>query len=292
MKHISPYLWFNNEAEAAVELYTSTFPESRVDSVSRYRDSGAEASGMSVGSVLSMEFEIGGQHMVAINGGPYYSFSPAVSFFVYCKTAAELDRIWERLSPGGSVLMELGQYPYSERYGWLVDRFGVSWQLMLSSERPLIVPCLLFTREHYGQAEPAIDFYTSTLPASAVEILERQEDGKILFSSFSLHNQRFVAMESDLDHEFTFTPAISFLIECDTQAEVDRYWEAFGEGGTTMPCGWLTDRFGVTWQIVPAELFDLINNEDTVKAERAMQAMLKMQKIDLSEIRRAFDSAE
>lgn len=288
MKHIIPYLWFDHQAETAVELYTSVFPGSRSGSVTHFSASSAEASGMPAGSVLSVAFELGGQPMVAINGGPYYQFSPATSFFVNCTTVAELDRIWEALLPGGSVLMELGKYAFSERYGWIEDRFGVSWQIMLSSEQPLIVPCLLFTHKRYGQAESAINFYTAALPASAIEAIERLEDGKILYSSFTLHGQRFVAMESNADHAFTFTPAISFLVECETQAEVDRLWEAFG-GGVYMPCGWLTDRFGVTWQIVPAELFGLIGHEDAAKAERAMQAMLKMQKIDLAEIRRAFN---
>jgi predicted 3-demethylubiquinone-9 3-methyltransferase (glyoxalase superfamily) len=289
MKNIIPNLWFNDQAETAAELYTSIFPASHIDSVSRYRESGAQASGMPAGSVLSVSFELDGQPMAAINGGPYYKFSPAISFFINCRTVNELDQIWALLLPGGSVLMELGQYPFSERYGWLTDRFGVSWQLMLSSEQTRIVPCLLFTRERYGQAEEAINFYTAALPDSAIEAIERLEDGKVLYSAFTLHGQRFTAMESDLDHAFTFTPAISFLITCESQEEVDRLWETFGEGGLYMPCGWLTDRFGVTWQIDPAELFDLINNEDTVKAERAMQAMLKMHKIDLAELRRAFN---
>lgn len=287
MKRIIPYLWFNDQAETAAELYTSIFPDSCIDSVSRYHESGAEVSGMPAGSVLSVSFELGGQTMVALNGGPYYSFSPAVSFFVNCKTAEELDNIWERLLPGGSVLMELGKYPYSERYGWLTDRFGVSWQLMLSSEQPLLVPNLLFTGERYGQAEQAINFYTALLPSSAIDVIERQEDGKVLYSAFTLHGQRFTAMESDLEHNFTFTPAISFLLECDTQEEIDRLWEALGESGEYMDCGWVTDRFGVTWQVVPVELFDLINDEDVTKAERAMQAMLMMKKIDLAELRRA-----
>jgi len=289
MKRIIPYLWFNDQAETAAELYTSIFPASRIDSVSRYHESGAEVSGMPAGSVLSVAFELGGLTMVALNGGPYYNFSPAISFFVNCKTAEELDQIWERLLPGGEVLMELGSYPYSERYGWLTDRFGVSWQLMLSSEQPLIVPCLLYTQEHYGQAEPALNFYVSEIPSSNVDVIERKDDGKVLYSAFNLHSQRFTAMESELDHAFTFTPAISFLLECDTQQEVDHFWEAFGAGGEYMPCGWLTDRFGVTWQIVPAELFDLINDYDPVRSERAMQAMLKMQKIDLAALQRAFN---
>lgn len=289
MKHIIPYLWFNDQAETAAELYTSVFPGSRIDSISRYRESGAEVSGMPAGSVLSVSFELGGLPMVALNGGPYYNFTPAISFFVNCKTAEEVDAIWERLLPGGSVLMELGKYPFSEHYGWLADRFGVSWQLMLSSEQPLIVPNLLFTGERYGQAEPAINFYTATLPASATEVIERLEDGKVLYAAFTLHGQRFTAMESNLDHAFTFSPAISFLAECDTQDEVDRFWDILGQGGEYMDCGWLTDRFGVTWQVVPSELFDLINSEDTAKAERAMQAMLKMKKIDIAALRRAFN---
>lgn len=287
MKSILPYLWFNNQAEAAVDFYTAIFPDSKINSVSLYRSDGAEASGQPEGSVMSISFDLAGLSMVALNGGPYYNFTPAVSFFVNCSTAEELDRIWTSLSAGGSVLMELGSYPFSERYGWLADQYGVSWQLMLSSESQMIVPSLMFSGDRYGQAEPAINLYTAAIPGSAIRVLERQPDGKVLYSSFMLHGQLFTAMENDFEHGFTFTPAISFLLECESQEEVDRLWDEMTAGGEIVQCGWIVDRFGVSWQIVPAELFTLLQDEDAEKAARVMQAMLQMKKIDVAALRAA-----
>lgn len=287
MKNIIPYLWFDNQAGDAAEFYTQVFPDSRILSTSRFREANAAVAGQTAGSVMSVSFTLSGLEMVALNGGPYYSFTPAISFFVHCRDNEEFDRIWDKLFTDGQILMERGQYPFSEQYGWLIDRFGVSWQIMLSAEPVKIVPSLLFTNPRYGQAEPAINLYTATIPESGVRLIERQPDGKVLYASFTLHGQLFTAMESDLDHKFTFTPAISFLLNCDSQAEVDQLWDELTAGGVIEQCGWIQDRFGVSWQIVPGELFDLIQDEDPVKAERAMLAMLQMKKIDLEKLRQA-----
>lgn len=292
MKNIMPYLWFDGKAVEAAEFYTQVFGNSRIISVSRYHESNAAVSGQVEGSVMSVNFELAGLSMVALNGGPIYSFTPAVSFFIHCRSVEELDATWQKLVPDGNILMELGSYPFSERYGWLSDRFGVSWQLMLSSEDQKIVPCLLFTGNQFGHASAAIDLYTSAIPASSIQTLERQPDGSVLYSAFTLDGQLFTAMESNLDHGFTFTPAISFLLNCDSEAELDRVWNKLTAGGVIEQCGWIQDRFGVSWQIVPHELFDMIQDQDLVKAERAMQAMLQMKKIDLTALRKAYEGEE
>lgn len=120
MQKISPFLWFDDQAEEAANFYVSVFEKSRIVSVARYGDEGAKAAGRPKGSVMTVAFELDGQKFTALNGGPVFKFSPAISFVVDCKTQEEVDRLWEKLSQGG----EPGQC------GWLKDKYGVSWQIV------------------------------------------------------------------------------------------------------------------------------------------------------------------
>lgn len=288
MKPIVPYLWFDHQAEAAVDLYTHTFLHSHVVSNSLYTASGAEVSGRLEDSLLSIEFVIAGQPMVALNGGPVYAFTPANSFYVHCAFAEEVDRIYEKLSAGGEVLMELGQYPFSPRYAWVQDPFGVNWQIMQSDQPTQIVPGFLFTGPHIGQAESAIRHYIATIPHSNLQALEKGPDGLVQYATFTLNGQTFAATESNFDHGFDFSPAISLLLSCETEAEFESIWTSFTDETTDPQCGWVTDRFGITWQIVPEALFALINCDDGDRRERVLKAMYPMKKIDLAVLKQAF----
>lgn len=289
MSKIAPFLWFDNNAKAAVDFYVSAFTNATIHNVARYPEGGRGTPG----SVMTIAFEIEGMHFTALNGGTYASFSPAISFFVHSASREEIDTLWEKLSTGGNVLMPLDSYPYSERFGWLEDQFGVSWQLMLGSHTQKIVPCLLFVGDQFGNAEPAMQHYISLFADSGITQIQRSKaedgsDGGVQYGSFTLQGQEFVAMESDWEHAFTFTPAISFFVTCDGQAEVDRLWDSLGDGGEIQQCGWLRDRYGVTWQIIPSILMDLMQDEDPEKAARVNEAMLKMTKIDVPTLQAAY----
>ena len=156
MQKIIPFLWFDTQAEEAANFYVSLFKNSKIGNVARYDKESAEASGRPEGSVMTISFELDGYELSALNGGPLFSFTPAVSFFVGCKMREELDTLWSRLAEGGKVLMPLDAYPFSERYGWIEDKFGVSWQLILSDVPQHIRPCLLFVGDRYGKAEEAM----------------------------------------------------------------------------------------------------------------------------------------
>ena len=117
---IAPHLWFDSSAEEAAKFYTSIFKNSRIMHVARYGDAGAKVSGRPKGSVMSVVFELEGQRFMAINGGPIFKFSPAISFMVNCDTQQELDGIWNKLTEGGEI----------EQCGWLRDKYGVSWQIV------------------------------------------------------------------------------------------------------------------------------------------------------------------
>ncbi len=243
---------------------------------------------------MTVEFQLAGQKFIALNGGPEYHFTPAISFFVSCDTGAEIDTLWEHLSDGGEILMPLDRYPFSEKFGWLNDKYGVSWQLILGGPAQKITPFLMFVGEQNGKAEEAIEFYRSLFDNSSLIHVERYDEnqpgteGTVSHASFSLAGQGFMAMDSNLEHDFTFTEAISFFVDCETQAEVDALWEKFTAGGEEGPCGWLKDRFGVSWQIIPKALMEMLSDEDPEKAERVTQAMLQMKKIDVEGLRKAY----
>jgi predicted 3-demethylubiquinone-9 3-methyltransferase (glyoxalase superfamily) len=192
--------------------------------------------------------------------------------------------------------MAPGKYPWSERYGWIKDRFGVSWQVMTTREPPpaTIVPCLMFAEEQHGRAEEAMRAYTRILPGGRIESVEKYApgegpEGTVKHGRFVIAGRPMVAMDSHLKHGVTFNEAISLQLMCADQAEVDRCWSALGEGGQPGPCGWLKDRFGLSWQIVPARMNEWMASDDEAARDRAFTAMLGMGKLDLAGLQRAFD---
>jgi predicted 3-demethylubiquinone-9 3-methyltransferase (glyoxalase superfamily) len=289
MQKITPFLWFDEQAEEAVNLYTSIFQNSKIHSTNRIP---GDVPGPK-DKVMTINFQLAGLDFIALNGGPEFQFSPAISFYVYCQTEQELDALWARLVENGFVFMALDKYPFAEKFGWLSDRYGVSWQLMLTHQPQQIVPCLLFTREVAGRAEEAIHLYTSVFKNSQISGIEYypkdagEPQGSVLHGAFTLAGQDFVAFDSSAGHQFGFTHATSFMVHCQDQAEVDRYWDALAAGGEVEQCGWLKDRFGVSWQIVPDVLFELMSDPDPVKAQRVTQAMLKMVKLDIGQLKAA-----
>lgn len=154
-----------------------------------------------------------------------------------------------------------------------------------------ISPCLWF--DH--QAEEAANYYVSIFQDGKINHITHYgeegmgEPGTVLTVSFTLFGQEFTALNGG--PVFSFTPAISFFVECESQAEVDRYWDQLTEGGAEEPCGWLRDKYGVSWQIVPRALMEMTQDPDKAKAQRVTQAMLKMKKIDIATLQAAYDAA-
>lgn len=273
---IYPCLWFDGNAKDAASFYCTVFDDSNFIS----------------DTPVMVTFTLAGQHFMGLNGGPKYKPNASVSFYVVCESLEEIGNTWQKLAEGGSVLMPLNKYPWSEKYGWLNDKYGVSWQLTLgkiSDTGQKITPSLMFTKEQAGKAERAIHFYTSVFKDSSIKLIARYEpgepdvEGTIKHAQFKLGEQLFMAIDSSMPHTFCFTGGISFMVPCDTQAEIDYYWNKLTEGGEENMCGWLKDQFGVSWQIVPDALGTLMTGEP-VKAGRVMQAMLQMKKIDLDKL--------
>jgi predicted 3-demethylubiquinone-9 3-methyltransferase (glyoxalase superfamily) len=229
MSKVTPHLWYDRQAVEAAELYASVFPDSHVIDVSTIHDTPS-------GDAEVVSFEVVGQPFMAINGGPLFTFTPAISFLVECVSADEVDAIWEKLSEGGAALMPLGAYPFSSRFGWLADRYGLSWQLIDASEGGRrgrrVIPALLFVGDVCGKAEEAISFYASLFPDSGIGDVQRYGEseepdlaGTVRHAAFTLAGQELAAMDSAHEHDFGFNEAVSLMVGCETQDEIDHYWE-------------------------------------------------------------------
>jgi predicted 3-demethylubiquinone-9 3-methyltransferase (glyoxalase superfamily) len=295
---IVPHLWFDKEARDAAEFYVSAFGgDSALTSAAPVSDTPS-------GDVEMVTFRLLGYEFMAISAGPAFHINPSVSFFVNfdpsrrADAKGELDALWEKLADGGTVRMPLDKYPFSEHYGWIEDRYGVSWQLFLSNPagdpRPDIIPSMVFTGDVSGKAEEAMKFYTSIFPESREGFLARYGPGRepdgedaVIFEDFMLQGQWFAAMDSARDHGYAFNEAVSFLVRCDNQDEIDRYWNQLAADPTAGQCGWLKDRFGLSWQIVPNALAQLMSGTEEQRA-RVTQAFLKMKKFDIAALERAY----
>jgi len=287
MKGIQSCLWFDGQAESAAKFYTSLFPNAKIARSVRYSKSGAKASGQVEGSTMTVEFELDGSKFLALNGGPHFKVNPAVSFFVGCSTEAEINGLWAKLCK--SPRMELGQYPFAVKYGWCEDQFGVNWQLMLSSRSQKISPALLFANKKFGKAEEAIKFYTAQFPGSKIETIAKDaKTDAVLHSTFSLAEQSFVIMEGPLEPEFDFSPALSFVILCESQVEIDRIWGQLSAVPAAEQCGWLQDKYGVSWQVVHKDWGKMIGDSDPPTQDRLMAAILRMKKLDLKVLEQVY----
>jgi predicted 3-demethylubiquinone-9 3-methyltransferase (glyoxalase superfamily) len=298
-QNIVPHLWFDKEAKEAAEFYASVFPESRITNIITLQETPS-------GDTDLVSFEVWGQKFMAISAGPFFKFNPSISFTVNFDPSREkdarekIDEIWNKLSEGGTVLMPLDKYPFSEKYGWLQDKYGLSWQLVLlnpeGEDRPKLVRSLMFVGDKCGKAEESVNFYLSVFKNSKIGNIARypqgmapDKEGAIMYSDFMLENQWFTAMDSAGDHKFIFNEAISFMVYCDTQDEIDYYWDKLSSVPESDQCGWLKDKHGISWQILPREMEEMMSSNSTPEQiARVSQATLKMKKLDLNEIQKAY----
>ena len=297
IQKIAPFLWFDDESEYAVNFYISIFRNSKVNFRSYYNEEGSKASGQPKGSLMTINFQLEGYEFTAINGGPAFKVSPVISFFVNCDSVEEIDFLWNRLTDSGKIMMEIDKYPFSERYGWVQDKFGISWQLILDRREQKITPCLMFSGDQHLKAEEAINFYTSIFKNSSIIQMEHYTKdmggpiGAVVHCRFNLENTQFVAMDSHSNLPYNFNPAISMVIYCKTQQELDYYWDKLTQGGdeSAQQCGWLQDKYGMSWQIVPESIDQMISSNDERKTNNFMKAMMQMKKLDILTLEKALE---
>ena len=267
-------LWGNQNAKEAADFYATVFPDFKFIS----------------SNPITVLYQIGGRHFMHINAGPEFPINPSISFYYQSEDLAELDAIWSKLMDGGKALMPLGEYPWSKKYGWCADKFGVNWQLLLhKDDTTKIAPCLMFVGENSGKANEAIDYYSSIFPSSQTLAISRYEKGEpdvegyIKYSRFLLNGGSFSAMDSSAAHKFQFNEGVAIMVTVDTQEEIDFYWEKLSEGGQPGRCGWLKDKYGVSWQVVPSILGSLMSNP--IQAAKTTAAFMKMGKLVIEDLK-------
>ncbi|MEJ0034320.1 MAG: VOC family protein [Bacteroidota bacterium] len=271
---ITPCLWYNAQAAEAATLYCSVFANAKITSQ----------------SPIVTALDVAGQSITLLDGGPMYQPNPSISFYYVCETNDEIDKIWKAFTKEGEIMMGLDKYPWSEKYGWVSDKFGVSWQFALgkiSDVGQKITPCMMFTGKQYGRVDEAITFYSTVFKSSKTDGIMRwgkgqqpEQEGKVQHAQMMLGgtDYKVMLMESAAAHKFTFTEGVSLTVHCKDQEEIDYYWEQLTESGEESRCGWLKDKFGVSWQIIPVMLGQLISNP------KGAQAMLAMRKINIEQI--------
>lgn len=270
---IYPAIFSTHNAKEILEYYTTIFPESHLLE---------ENSVVASASICNVKF-------IAINGGSK-ELNGSISFMVCCESAEEVDYLFSKLVSKGSILMPIDSYPFSERYAWVIDQFGIHWQLYLGKSEDAIgqkiVPTLLFGYTQQGNCQKAIDFYNSVFKnfksQGVLNYTEVALRDQIQHTQFEINDFEIAAMDSAVPQDYTFNEATSFVLNCANQSEIDYYWNAFTAQGKEINCGWCVDPFGVSWQIVPYNLSTILSQN-----KHASQALLRMKKIQISDLENA-----
>lgn len=295
---ITPNLWFDGNAREAVDFYTSTLPDGKVAATQYYPksvDEGlADFQKDMAGKELLIDFELGGMRFGAINAGPEFQFNQSISFMLNFDPSRDeqaqgrLDRLWQKLIEGGEALIPLDVYPFSKRYGWVKDRYGLTWQVILTNpegdSRPFIVPSLMFAGRNTNRAEEAMNFYLSVFPGGKQGTVARygEETGPakaeaLAYADFTLAGQWFAAMDSGVEQDLAFNEAISLSVACKDQAEIDALWGQLSSVPEAEQCGWCKDKYGVSWQIVPE------NMDELMQRPNAYARLMPMKKIVIAD---------
>ena len=277
---IYPCIWCqHNNAREIADFYVSVFPDTKITDENQYVN------------IIT----IGGQRIMLLNGNAETTPNPSISLMYMTTSEKEVEDLYVKLTEGGSTLMPLDSYPFSPKYAWVEDRYGVSWQLIAGESKDIIqkvVPTIMFTGDNNGKAEEAMAFYTSLFPESETRGIlrytgeEGEIAGNIQHAEFVVNGYLLMSMDSSYPHAFNFNEGVSLVVECDTQEEIDHYWHGLtADGGKEVMCGWLTDKYGVSWQITPSEFEELI-----LKSPKVFEAMLKMKKLDIRKLKEAAES--
>ncbi len=291
MMKIVPHLWYNDNAREAAEFYMSLFDGSRLVYSTVIEDTPS-------GDAEFLSFELAGQPFYAISAGPHFRLNESISLMVACATAQEVDKLYNALIEGGTAMMPLGEYPFSPRYGWVQDRFGLTWQLIQMPElqRQKITPNLLFSNGVCGKAEEAINYYAQVFGDSGVDFVSHYAPGEaetdkasVNYAAFHMEGVHFSAMDHHSGGDSTFNEAFSLLVNCADQAEIDRLWDALSADPEAEQCGWLKDKYGLSWQISPASMDDMFMSGSAEALRRVTAALMPMHKLDIATLERAFE---
>ncbi|HET9238272.1 MAG TPA: VOC family protein [Oligoflexus sp.] len=295
MKKIIPHIWFETQARDAASWYTGIFKDSRI----LFETSLA---GTPSGTVQVISLQLMGQEFQFLNAGPLFDRNPSFSYMIACSTAAEVDHLWKKLIVGGQALMPLDTYPFSERFGWVLDQYGLSWQIMHDGGRKVqaLTPALLFTQKAAGHAEESMQDLIKLVGDGEVlpGHLQRHpaggpdREGTLQYARFRLGQQEFVFMDSAIGHAFTFNEMQSLMIYVESQAEIERYSNALSRVPEAEQCGWVKDAYGISWQIVPTRMDEMMAKGSPEEIQRLVQAFLPMKRMNIAALEKAFAGRE
>lgn len=299
---IVPNIWCNRNAEQAANFYEEAFTAANLKASSkvegRYPEEGLlDFQKEFAGQPVTITVTIEGTDLTLINAGDEFRPNPGLSFMLNFdplmfdgsedKARESLEALWAKLKENGKELMPLGEYPFSKYYGWVEDEFGVNWQLILTNPegdpRPFIVPSIMFDGDAQDRAAEAADFYVSQFEDAEVgnkhqygETTGKASAEALAFGEFRIGDQWFVVMDngSGQDHGID---GVSLLVSCKDQQEIDRLWDAMSAVPEMEQCGWLKDKFGVAWQIVPE------NMEELMQRPNAYEHMMQMKKLVIAD---------
>lgn len=278
MNHsIFPCIWCHNNAKEMAAFYLSVFPDGKIVEENQY----------------FVTITINNQRVMLLNSGEGMDWihpNPSISLMYLTPSGNEVEGMYQQLIEGGKVLMPLDSYPFSDKYAWVEDRYGVSWQLYTGKAEDILqklVPTLMFVAHNNGKAAEAIDYYTSLFPDSQKRGVlkytgnEGETVGNIQHAEFMIGDYLLMIMDSSYPHAFNFSEGLSLVVETVDQGSIDYFWDRFiSDGGEEGICGWLKDKYGVSWQIVTPDLDELI-----LRSPKALQVMQGMRKIDINILR-------
>lgn len=283
MGQLVSYLWFDNQAEEAVAFYLSLF-EGEITNRQMFEN-------IPTGEALEISFTLENMKFAAWNGGDSVKLNSSISVIVTLKSAQEVEDLYAQLMEGGKELMPLDSYPFNERYAWVEDKFGLSWQLLVdenASSNQKLRPSLLFSGQYCGKAEEALVFYQEVFEKAETGPIHHYQEGeaqderaKINYSELHVLEQSLVLMDNGYGGDFEFNEGYSFLILCSSQAEVDFYFEKLSFVPEAEQSGWVKDPYGVSWLIIPIRLYDLMASSTDEEQARISEALLKMKKLDI-----------
>lgn len=272
-------LGISGKIAEASDFYIQTFEEGKISHTTPF----------------VIQIELSGQKFMLLNEGPSSSPNPSISFMVVSESPEETEKYWNRLIKEGKALMPLDSYDWSPKYGWVEDKYGVSWQLFTGSKADTpqkFSPTLMFTGANAGKASGAIDLYTKLFAHSSIGGILKysKEDGEnpdfVKHAQFKIKDTTVMAMDSSAAHAFAFNDGVSLVVECETQEEIDKYWSQLtSNGGYEVACGWLTDPYGISWQIIPKDIVKWVT--DPERSQRVMNVMMKMKKLVIADLENA-----
>jgi len=284
MQKIVPHLWFDTQALEAAELYVSLFDNSKILNTTTLNDTPS-------GDAQTVSFQLAGIEFAAISAGPFFAFNSSISLMVACESKEEVNRLYDTLIKDGSELMPLDAYDFSGWYAWISDKYGLNWQIMLVEDihaHKKIRPSVLFSMEVCGRTQEAMDYYSGVFSDSSVGFVNSYLEGQAADQRAKINYAELVILDLDMvlmDHGYggdaTFNEAISFMIQCDDQKEIDYYWEKLSFVPEAEACGWVKDQFGLSWQIIPSSMGALLSEGTEAEIGRVTKAFLKMKKFDI-----------